>query len=121
MEHLHVDGVGVGVALELVVDVVRCRCAHDAWRCLALHDDVGDGRHGDVDVDDLRLHLVCAPKMIDLLAAALRMMKGKKTCSRPPCLVVDPLARPTWCRCSPFSLLRSGVCRWRGCRGALAR
>ena len=35
------------------------------------------GRHGDVDVDDLRLHLVCAPKMIDLLAAALRMMKGK--------------------------------------------
>ena len=117
MEHLHDDG--VVVVLEL--DGVPRRRAHDAWRCLALHDDVGDGRHGDVDVDDLRLHLVCAPKMIDLLAAALRMMKGKKTCNRPPCLVVDPLARPTWCRCTPFSLLRSGVCRWRGCRGALAR
>ena len=62
MEHLHDDG--VVVVLELVVDVVRRRRAHDAWRCLALHDDAGDGRHGDVDVDDLRLHLVCAPKMM---------------------------------------------------------
>ena len=35
------------------------------------------GRHVDVDLDDLRLHLVCAPKMIDLVAAALKMMKGK--------------------------------------------
>ena len=47
----------------------------------ALHDDVDHehdgGRHGDVDVDDLRLHRFGAPKMIDLLAAALRMMKGK--------------------------------------------
>ena len=34
------------------------------------------GRHGDVDVDDLRLYCMGAPKMIDLLAA-LRMMKGK--------------------------------------------
>ena len=75
MEHLHDDG--VVVVLELVVDVVRRRRAHVAWRCLALHDDVGDGRHGDVDVDDLRLHLVCAPKMIDMLTVALRMMKGK--------------------------------------------
>ena len=79
MEHLHVDG--VVVALELVVDVVRRRCAHDAWRCLALHDDVDHerdgGRHGDVDVDDLRLHCFCAPKTCDLDVAALRMMKGK--------------------------------------------
>ena len=123
VEHLHVHG--VVVVLELVVDVVRRRRAHVAWRCLALHDDVDQecdgGHHGDVDVDELRLHRVGAPKMIDLLAAALRMMKGKKTCSQPPCLVVDPLARPTWCRCSPFSLLRSGVCRWQGCRGTLAR
>jgi hypothetical protein len=36
-----------------------------------------DGRHVDVDVDDLRLYHMGAPKMIDLLAAALRMMKGK--------------------------------------------
>ncbi len=77
MEHLHVDG--VVVVLELVVDVVRRRCVHDAWRCLALHDDVGDGRHGDVNVDDLRLHLVCAPKTCGLNVAALRMTKGKKT------------------------------------------
>ena len=76
MEHLHDDD-DVVVVLELVVDVVRRRCAHDAWRCLVLHDDVGDGRNGDVDVDDLRLYLVCAPKMIDLVAAALKMTKGK--------------------------------------------
>ena len=75
VEHLHVDD--VVVVLELVVDVVRRRCAHDAWRCLALHDDVGDGRHGDVDVDDLRLHHFCAPKISDMNVAALRMMKGK--------------------------------------------
>ena len=60
MEHLHVDG-DVVVVLELVVDVVHRRHAHVAWRCLALHDDVDHerdgGRHGDVDVDDLRLHL----------------------------------------------------------------
>ena len=30
VEHLHVDG--VVVVLELVVDVVRRRRAHDAWR-----------------------------------------------------------------------------------------
>ena len=39
--------------------------------------DVGDGRHGDVDVDDLRLYRLGAPKMIDLVAAALKMTKGK--------------------------------------------
>ena len=79
MEHLHEDG--VVVVLELVVDVVRRRCAHDAWSSLALHDDVDHecdgGRHVYVDVDDLCLRRVGAPKMIDLLAAALRMMKGK--------------------------------------------
>ena len=75
MEHLQVDD--VVVVLELVVVVVRRRCAHDAWRCLSLHDDVGNGRHGDVDVDDLRLHLVCAPKMIDLVVAALKMKNWK--------------------------------------------
>ena len=74
VEHLHVDD--VIVVLELVVDVVCRRCAHDAWRCLAHHDDVGDGRHGDVDVDDLRLHRMGSPKMIELLAVTLRMMKG---------------------------------------------
>ena len=36
------------------------------------------GRHGDVDMDDLRLRRLGAPKMIDLLAAVLRMMKRKK-------------------------------------------
>ena len=40
----------------------------------SLHDDVDHecdgGRHGHVDVDELRLHRVGAPKMIDLLAAA---------------------------------------------------
>ena len=36
-----------------------------------------DGRHVDVDVDELRLHRLGAPKMVDSLAAALRMMKGK--------------------------------------------
>ena len=59
MEHLHDDD--VVVMLELVG--VRRRRAHVAWRCLALHDDVGDGRHGDVDVVDLRLHRVCAPML----------------------------------------------------------
>ena len=58
MDHCHDDG--VIVVLELVVDVVRRRRAHVAWRLLALHDEVGHerdgGRHGDVDVDDLRLH-----------------------------------------------------------------
>ena len=72
VDHLHDDD--VVVVLELLG--VHRRRAHDAWRCLSLHDDVGDGGHGDVDMDDLRLHLVCAPKMIDLLAVALRMMKG---------------------------------------------
>ena len=36
-----------------------------------------DGRHVDVDMDDLRLHRLGTPKMIDLLAAALKMMKGR--------------------------------------------
>ena len=79
MEHLHVDG--VVVVLELVVDVVRRRCAHDAWRCLALHDDVDHkrdgGRHGDVDVDDLRLCRLGTTKRIDVLVATLKIMKGK--------------------------------------------
>ena len=69
--------------LELVVDVVRRRRAHDAWRGLSLHEDVDHeydgGRHGDVDVDEFRLHCMGAPKMIDLLAAALKMTKWKKT------------------------------------------
>ena len=77
MEHLHDDGVVVMLELD---GVRRCR-AHDAWRCLLVHDNVDHkrdgGRHVDVDLDDLRLHLVCAPKMIDLVAAALKMTKGK--------------------------------------------
>ena len=79
MEHLHDDGVVVALELE----GVRCRRAHDAWRSLALHDDVDHerdgGRHGDVDVDDLRLHRLGAPKTCGLNVAALRMTKGKKT------------------------------------------
>ena len=35
------------------------------------------GRHGDVDVDDLRLCRLGAPKRIDVLAASLKMTKGK--------------------------------------------
>ena len=73
MEHLHDDD--VIVVLELVVDVVRRRRAHDAWRSLALHDDVDHerdgGRHGDVDVDDLRLHRFRAPYTCGLNIAAL--------------------------------------------------
>ena len=46
-----------------------------------LHDDVDherdDGCHVYVDVDELCLHRMGAPKMIDLLAAALKMTKGK--------------------------------------------
>ena len=67
--------------LELIVDIVRCRLAHVAWRLIALHDEVDHerdgGRHGDVDEDDLRLHHFCTPKTCDLNVAALRMMKGK--------------------------------------------
>ena len=77
VEHLHDDD--VIVVLELVVDVVRRRCAHDAWRCFALHDNVGDGRHGDVDEDDLHLHHGRAPKTCGLNVAALKMTKGKNT------------------------------------------
>ena len=69
--------------LELVVDVIHRRRAHVVWRLLALHDDVDHdcdgGHHEDVDVDDLCLHRLGAPKMIDLVAAALKMTKGKKT------------------------------------------
>ena len=35
------------------------------------------GCHGDVDVDDLRLYCLGTPKRIDVLAAALKMTKGK--------------------------------------------
>ena len=35
------------------------------------------GRHGVVDVDDLRLCRLGAPKRIDVIAAAVKMMKGK--------------------------------------------
>ena len=79
MEHLHVHD--VIVVLELVVDVVHRRRAHDAWSLLALHDDVDHecdgGHHVDVDVDELCLHFLCASKMIDLLAATLKTTKGK--------------------------------------------
>ena len=79
VEHLHDDG--VDVVLELVVDVVCRRRAHDGWRLLALHDDVDHecdgGLHGDVDMDVLHLCLLGAAKRIDVLAAALKMTKGK--------------------------------------------
>ena len=79
MEHLHDDG--VVVALELLG--IRCRHAHDAWSSLALHDDVDherdDGRHVDVDEDDLHLHHFRAPKTCGLNVVVLRMMKWKKT------------------------------------------
>ena len=73
------------------------------------------GRHGDVDMDDL--HHFCAPKMIDLLVVALRMMKGKNVWPRksksPSSLHLDPsFVRKTCCRSSPFSLLRNVVSRW---------
>ena len=127
MEHLHDDG--VVVVLELVVDVVRHhRRAHVSWRLLSLHGDVyherDGGHHGDVDVDDLRLHRLGTPNMIDLLAVALRMMKGKNVWPRPespPSLhLAPPFVRKASCRCSPFSLLQSDECRWRGSRCALA-
>ena len=67
------------------------------------------------------LHLDCVvvlelddvPKIGHLSFATLKMTKGKKTCSWPPCLVVDPFVRPTWCRGSPLSSLHFGECRWR--------
>ena len=52
------------------------------------------GRHGDVEVDDLRLRHLGALKMIDLLAAALKMMKGKNVwptkSESPPSLHLAP-------------------------------
>ena len=83
------------------------------------------GRHGDVDVDDLRLCRLGAPKMIDLLVVTLRMMKGKnvwptKSESPPSLHLAPPFVQKACCRCSPFSLLRSDECRWRGSRCALA-
>ena len=68
MEHLHVDV--VVVALELVVDVVRRRRAHDACGFLG-------GRPEDDDGAAWYLHRVAALKICDLNVAALRMMKGK--------------------------------------------
>ena len=71
VEHLHDDD--FVVVLELIG--VRPRSAHVAWRLLGLHDDVDherdDGRHVDVDEDDLHLHRFRAPKTCVLNVAAL--------------------------------------------------
>ena len=83
------------------------------------------GRHVDVDMDDLRLYRLGAPKMVDLLVVALRMTKGKNVwptkSESPPSLHLPPsFGRKACCRSSLLYVLRSVVCRWRGCRCALA-
>ena len=99
LERLRVDG--DVAALDLDVDVVR-------------HPE-------DEDMVELCLCRMGARKMCDLLAAALKMTKGKKTCSWPTYVEVAPCVRPTCCRCSLFSMLQSVVCRLRGSRCAPAR
>jgi hypothetical protein len=92
------------LASKLVLGGVLGLRALVSWRWLALRDD-GDherdgccgGRLEDEDVADLCLHRMGAPKMCDLSVSALKMTKGKKTCSWPPCVEVAPCVRPTCC------------------------
>jgi hypothetical protein len=74
LERLHLDG--DVVVLDLVVDGVRRLCTLVSCRHL-------DGCLEDEDVVLWCLSRMGASKIGDLLAAALKMAKGKKTCSWP--------------------------------------
>ena len=80
---------------------------------VALHGLVR-GLGGHLEDDDSAvwyLHRVAITKTCDLCVHAVKMTKRKKTCSWPTHVGCHPIVHPTWCRCSPLSVLHIGEYR----------